>query len=114
MARSLLVMMINSSLCAVLLLAYLQESQADKDSFPNSRNGVLRNLLREPNSINNIDCASACNYRCSKASLHKRCIKYCNICCGNCKCVPSGTSGNKEECPCYNELKNSKGGPKCP
>ncbi|KAH0705695.1 hypothetical protein KY285_010236 [Solanum tuberosum] len=31
-----------------------------------------------------------------------------------CHCVPSGTSGNKDECPCYRDKKNSKGGPKCP
>ncbi|EFJ22284.1 hypothetical protein SELMODRAFT_99234, partial [Selaginella moellendorffii] len=60
------------------------------------------------------DCPSACDYRCSKASLHNRCIKFCNICCRKCNCVPPGTAGNKEKCPCYNNIKNSKGGPKCP
>ncbi|CAI0451684.1 unnamed protein product [Linum tenue] len=43
-----------------------------------------------------------------------RCLKYCGICCDKCQCVPSGTYGNKHECPCYRDLKNSKGKPKCP
>ncbi|KAL4367849.1 hypothetical protein GQ457_05G013610 [Hibiscus cannabinus] len=34
--------------------------------------------------------------------------------CQECKCVPSGTFGNKSECPCYRDKLNSKGHPKCP
>nr|DAD21382.1 TPA_asm: hypothetical protein HUJ06_022845 [Nelumbo nucifera] len=36
------------------------------------------------------------------------------ICCKDCKCVPSGTYGNKHECPCYRDKVNNKGKPKCP
>ncbi|WZZ11325.1 hypothetical protein YC2023_097246 [Brassica napus] len=62
-----------------------------------------------------IACGGKCNVRCSKASQHEECLKYCNICCEKCNgCVPSGTYGNKDECPCYRDIKNSKGGPKCP
>ncbi|KAB2031046.1 hypothetical protein CXB51_011038 [Gossypium anomalum] len=59
-------------------------------------------------------CNSKCKIRCSKAGIRARCLKYCGICCAKCKCVPSGTYGNKHECPCYRDLKNSKGKPKCP
>ncbi|XP_021751242.1 peamaclein-like [Chenopodium quinoa] len=59
-------------------------------------------------------CASKCNARCSKAGVKDRCLKYCNICCMKCKCVPSGTYGNKHECPCYRDMKNNKNKPKCP
>ncbi|KAG5540460.1 hypothetical protein RHGRI_020615 [Rhododendron griersonianum] len=60
-------------------------------------------------------CVIKCNERCSKAGEHKRCMEYCKICCVDCDaCVPSGTSGNKLECPCYANKLNSKGGPKCP
>ncbi|PSS17288.1 Snakin-1 like [Actinidia chinensis var. chinensis] len=59
-------------------------------------------------------CDSKCGVRCSKAGLKDRCLKYCGICCEECKCVPSGTFGNKHECPCYRDKKNSKGKPKCP
>ncbi|CAO2817768.1 unnamed protein product [Amaranthus hypochondriacus] len=59
-------------------------------------------------------CESKCNVRCSKAGYKERCLKYCGICCEECHCVPSGTFGNKDECPCYRDKKNSKGNPKCP
>ncbi|XP_019094905.1 PREDICTED: gibberellin-regulated protein 8-like [Camelina sativa] len=60
-------------------------------------------------------CGEKCNVRCSKNDRkHEECIKDCNICCEKCNCVPSGTYGNKDECPCYRDIKNSKGGPKCP
>ncbi|XP_018475363.1 gibberellin-regulated protein 10-like [Raphanus sativus] len=60
-------------------------------------------------------CNGKCNVRCSKAGRQDRCLKYCNICCEKCDhCVPSGTYGNKDECPCYRDMKNSKGQPKCP
>ncbi|KAJ4836230.1 Snakin-1 [Turnera subulata] len=59
-------------------------------------------------------CGSKCAVRCSKAGVKDRCLKYCGICCEKCNCVPSGTYGNKHECPCYRDMKNSKGKPKCP
>ncbi|KAK6916359.1 Gibberellin regulated protein [Dillenia turbinata] len=59
-------------------------------------------------------CKSKCKQRCAKAGMKDRCLKYCGICCEQCKCVPSGTYGNKHECPCYRDKKNSKGKPKCP
>uniref|UniRef100_A0A2P2J210 Peamaclein-like n=1 Tax=Rhizophora mucronata TaxID=61149 RepID=A0A2P2J210_RHIMU len=59
-------------------------------------------------------CDSKCGVRCSKAGFQDRCLKYCGICCEKCNCVPSGTYGNKNECPCYKNLKNSKGKSKCP
>ncbi|KAH7845817.1 hypothetical protein Vadar_006421 [Vaccinium darrowii] len=59
-------------------------------------------------------CDSKCGVRCSKAGVKDRCLKYCGICCEECKCVPSGTYGHKDECPCYRDKKNSKGKSKCP
>ncbi|KAL8485561.1 hypothetical protein ACS0TY_027741 [Phlomoides rotata] len=59
-------------------------------------------------------CDEKCAVRCSKAGRQDRCLKYCGICCDKCHCVPSGTYGNKDECPCYRDMKNSKGEPKCP
>ncbi|CAN6990958.1 unnamed protein product [Brassica rapa subsp. trilocularis] len=52
--------------------------------------------------------------RCAKAGFQDRCLKYCGICCRQCKCVPSGTFGNKHQCPCYRDKLSSKGKPKCP
>lgn len=59
-------------------------------------------------------CDEMCNVRCQKAGIYKRCFRYCGICCNKCKCVPSGTFGNKSECPCYRDMVNAKGQTKCP
>ncbi|XP_047306466.1 peamaclein-like isoform X2 [Impatiens glandulifera] len=59
-------------------------------------------------------CDPKCKVRCSKAGRMDRCLEYCGICCRDCHCVPSGTFGNKDECPCYRDKKNSKGQSKCP
>ncbi|PIN18386.1 hypothetical protein CDL12_08943 [Handroanthus impetiginosus] len=59
-------------------------------------------------------CSDLCNTRCGKAGIAKRCFNYCSICCSKCNCVPSGTYGNKAECPCYRDMLNPRGKPKCP
>ncbi|ERN08523.1 hypothetical protein AMTRI_Chr11g98190 [Amborella trichopoda] len=61
-----------------------------------------------------IDCGSACEYRCSKASRHKMCIRACGTCCARCHCVPPGTSGNEDVCPCYANMTTHGGRHKCP
>ncbi|XVF29129.1 hypothetical protein REPUB_Repub15cG0092900 [Reevesia pubescens] len=60
------------------------------------------------------ECPKACEDRCSATSHKKPCLFFCDYCCKRCFCVPSGTYGNKEECPCYNNMKTKEGGPKCP
>ncbi|XP_024537243.1 uncharacterized protein LOC9649775 isoform X2 [Selaginella moellendorffii] len=104
--------MVHKSALVVLLVVVLMMQQHCQggDVGENHPSSALTTARR----LQNINCGSACDYRCSKADAHDRCIKYCNICCGKCNCVPPGTYGNKETCPCYNNLKNSKGGPKCP
>ncbi|XP_010909456.1 cypmaclein [Elaeis guineensis] len=64
--------------------------------------------------VEGIDCPSKCDYRCSKASRHKICIRACNTCCQRCNCVPPGTSGNRDVCPCYANMKTHGGRLKCP
>ncbi|WOL02574.1 peamaclein-like [Canna indica] len=62
-------------------------------------------------------CGSKCKVRCSKASVQDRCLKYCGLCCEQCRCVPSGTYGHKDECPCYRDMYTGSGRrrrPKCP
>ncbi|CAN6481411.1 unnamed protein product [Victoria cruziana] len=61
-----------------------------------------------------VDCGAACTGRCSKASRQDRCIQVCNSCCMTCNCVPPGTFGNKDKCPCYASLTTHGGRPKCP
>ncbi|XP_042380817.1 peamaclein-like [Zingiber officinale] len=67
-------------------------------------------------------CEGKCKVRCAKAGMMDRCLNYCGMCCEDCKCVPSGTYGNKDECPCYRDKvaknnknsKNNQNKPKCP
>ncbi|MQL68790.1 hypothetical protein Taro_001032 [Colocasia esculenta] len=61
------------------------------------------------------DCNSACAGRCRLASRYKICIRACGTCCHRCKCVPPGTSGNREACgPCYANMPTHGGRLKCP
>ncbi|KAE8100270.1 hypothetical protein FH972_018185 [Carpinus fangiana] len=52
-----------------------------------------------------INCSSACSRRCKKASRKKRCTRACKSCCMRCHCVPPGTYGHTNACPCYARLK---------
>ncbi|MQM12059.1 hypothetical protein Taro_044969 [Colocasia esculenta] len=61
-----------------------------------------------------IDCNSACDVRCGLSSRPNLCKRACGTCCYRCGCVPPGTSGNKNACPCYANLTTSGGRPKCP
>ncbi|ERM95840.1 hypothetical protein AMTRI_Chr04g185250 [Amborella trichopoda] len=60
------------------------------------------------------ECSDKCQYRCSATSHKKPCLFFCNKCCAVCLCVPPGTYGNKQSCPCYNNWKTQEGRPKCP
>ncbi|KAB2600424.1 gibberellin-regulated protein 12-like [Pyrus ussuriensis x Pyrus communis] len=73
-------------------------------------------ILRKITSMDNCGayCPEACKYRCSTTTHKKPCMFFCKKCCAKCLCVPSGTYGHKEECPCHNNWKTKEGGPKCP
>nr|XP_027123307.1 gibberellin-regulated protein 13-like [Coffea arabica] len=62
----------------------------------------------------NLECGPRCDTRCSKTAYKKPCMFFCQKCCAKCLCVPPGTYGNKQVCPCYNNWKTKRGGPKCP
>ncbi|XP_062181255.1 cypmaclein-like [Phragmites australis] len=55
-----------------------------------------------------------CSYRCSKSGRPKMCLRACNTCCQRCGCVPPGTSGNENVCPCYANMITKNGKHKCP
>ncbi|KAL3533662.1 hypothetical protein ACH5RR_007183 [Cinchona calisaya] len=67
-----------------------------------------------PGSLHPQECAPRCTNRCSKTAFKKPCMFFCQKCCAKCLCVPPGTYGNKQFCPCYNNWKTKRGGPKCP
>ncbi|XP_021749254.1 peamaclein-like [Chenopodium quinoa] len=75
---------------------------------------VISSKAGEEGSCPLEECPNECGRRCELASAYDTCIKYCYICCIKCLCVPSGTYGHKEECPCYNNWKTRKGTSKCP
>ncbi|ONK56569.1 uncharacterized protein A4U43_C10F10180 [Asparagus officinalis] len=85
---------------AVLLLLFL----LDMDNFTGQ--GII--------GVQGIDCGSKCAYRCSKASRNKMCLRACNTCCQRCSCVPPGTAGNQDVCPCYAKMTTHGGRLKCP
>ncbi|KAK8945216.1 hypothetical protein KSP39_PZI007881 [Platanthera zijinensis] len=60
------------------------------------------------------DCGGACKFRCSKSSRSNLCRRACGTCCVRCNCVPPGTYGNHNTCPCYAALTTHGGIPKCP
>uniref|UniRef100_A0A0E0DRS9 Gibberellin regulated protein n=1 Tax=Oryza meridionalis TaxID=40149 RepID=A0A0E0DRS9_9ORYZ len=61
-----------------------------------------------------IDCGAKCGYRCSKSGRPKMCLRACGTCCQRCGCVPPGTSGNENVCPCYANMTTHNGRHKCP
>ncbi|XP_062098482.1 cypmaclein [Humulus lupulus] len=64
--------------------------------------------------IPKINCNLACSKRCKKASKKKRCKRACKACCVRCHCVPPGTYGHKDVCPCYARLRTHGNKLKCP
>ncbi|KAJ8771153.1 hypothetical protein K2173_023478 [Erythroxylum novogranatense] len=61
-----------------------------------------------------IDCGVACGGRCRLSKRPNLCQRACGSCCARCKCVPPGTYGNLEFCPCYANLTTRKQVRKCP
>ncbi|KAM7517265.1 hypothetical protein LguiA_006848 [Lonicera macranthoides] len=94
------------SLLAIQLVQTHQELMTDLQMDTD----VISRSLEEQK----IDCPKKCQYRCSKSSRKKMCLRACGTCCARCNCVPPVTSGNKEVCPCYANMKTHGGRPKCP
>ncbi|KAK8512111.1 hypothetical protein V6N13_097214 [Hibiscus sabdariffa] len=65
--------------------------------------------------MQDIDCGGLCKQRCSLNSRPNRCNRACGTCCLRCKCVPPGTSGNREVCgTCYTGMVTRGNVTKCP
>ncbi|CAJ1913564.1 unnamed protein product [Sphenostylis stenocarpa] len=80
--------------------------QPNKNTTPN--HGITEGSLKPQ------ECGPRCTARCSNTQYKKPCLFFCQKCCAKCLCVPPGTYGNKQVCPCYNNWKTKRGGPKCP
>ncbi|KAG1342494.1 gibberellin-regulated protein 6 [Cocos nucifera] len=105
-------------LLAIALLAILMADSNSKVLAKGTDHAGGEYLLDKasygPGSLKSSQCPSQCSRRCSKTQYHKPCMFYCQKCCMKCLCVPPGFYGNKGACPCYNNWKTKRGGPKCP
>ena len=99
-------------LCLILFLFFPFQPDSHSDrfdySFPVS---FLWNLFLHWSS----DCGGLCKQRCSLHSRPNLCSRACGTCCVRCKCVPPGTSGNREVCgTCYTDMTTHGNKTKCP
>ncbi|KAK1392902.1 Snakin-2 [Heracleum sosnowskyi] len=77
--------------------------------------GQLTNVDGSRRSVlQKIDCGGLCAYRCHLSSRPNLCHRACGTCCARCNCVPPGTSGNEDVCPCYANMTTHGGRHKCP
>ncbi|KAM7520089.1 hypothetical protein LguiB_019051 [Lonicera macranthoides] len=61
-----------------------------------------------------LDCGGLCGGRCKETKRPNLCKRSCGSCCVRCGCVPPGTYGNYEACPCYFHLTTRNQTRKCP
>ncbi|ONK55544.1 uncharacterized protein A4U43_UnF1920 [Asparagus officinalis] len=71
-------------------------------------------LVGETSTAGGLNCGGLCAIRCSKSSRPNLCKRACGTCCARCKCVPKGTYGNEDSCPCYATMTTRGGEHKCP
>nr|AEX55233.1 cold-regulated gibberellin-regulated protein 1 LTCOR12 [Allium sativum] len=64
--------------------------------------------------VTSTNCGGLCAVRCSKSSRPNLCKRACGTCCARCNCVPPGTYGNYNTCPCYATMTTRGGARKCP
>ncbi|XP_019709820.1 gibberellin-regulated protein 1 isoform X1 [Elaeis guineensis] len=99
-----------ASLLLLLFAFYLAEPRTVSESEKVTRGGLGRSLLANTS----INCGEACDGRCRLSSRPNLCKRACGTCCSRCNCVPPGTYGNYEACPCYAALTTHGGVRKCP
>ncbi|KAG5049808.1 hypothetical protein JHK85_010911 [Glycine max] len=81
--------------------------------FPDNEPLIVRDGNRR--LMQDIDCGGLCKTRCSAHSRPNLCTRACGTCCVRCKCVPPGTSGNRELCgTCYTDMTTHGNKTKCP
>ncbi|XP_023550961.1 gibberellin-regulated protein 9-like [Cucurbita pepo subsp. pepo] len=102
-----------SVLCTfVLLLLFLQGLS---EAFTNVNEGTNTTALNKKHIYSpKINCKYACSRRCMKVRRKKICMRACGSCCSRCHCVPPGTYGNHQACPCYARLRTHGNRLKCP
>ncbi|KAM3291868.1 snakin-2 [Capsicum chacoense] len=98
--------LLGSLFLSLLLLEQVQSIQTDH---------VASNAISEAAySYKKIDCGGKCSARCRLSSRPRLCKRACGTCCARCNCVPPGTSGNTQTCPCYANMTTHGNRRKCP
>ncbi|XP_028099722.1 snakin-2-like [Camellia sinensis] len=103
-------MAISKALIAVMVLSLLvldlvQAVQTNQETS----NTLTGSTIGKP-----MDCGAACAARCRLSSRPRLCKRACGTCCCRCQCVPPGTSGNLDSCPCYATMTTRNNQRKCP
>ncbi|XP_048433368.1 snakin-2 [Pyrus x bretschneideri] len=94
---------------SLLLVSLLVFNLVEADEKVNTNPGSEQSSLSRK-----VDCGGACSARCRLSSRPNLCKRACGTCCQRCNCVPPGTAGNQEACPCYASLTTHGGRRKCP
>ncbi|GMY28269.1 gibberellin-regulated protein 1-like [Fagus crenata] len=100
-------MAISKALIASILIALLVIHLVEADQLVNTN-------AKPGSPKKQIDCGAACTARCQLSSRPNLCKRACGTCCARCSCVPPGTSGNRDVCPCYATMTTHGGKLKCP
>ncbi|ONK64268.1 uncharacterized protein A4U43_C07F23870 [Asparagus officinalis] len=110
--------MVSSKIFLASLLLFViamhVESHRLLESTKMSEQTVEASLVNESAAATGIDCKGLCAVRCSKSSRPNLCHRACGTCCFRCNCVPPGTYGNYDSCPCYATMTTRGGARKCP
>ncbi|KAL7133015.1 hypothetical protein ABFS83_12G113000 [Erythranthe nasuta] len=100
-------------LLSALLLFSLAQVLSDNENGDEEVALVVRGTNRR--LLPYVDCGGLCKVRCSLHSRPNVCTRACATCCVRCKCVPPGTSGNRELCgTCYTDMTTHANKTKCP
>ncbi|XP_039018161.1 snakin-2-like [Hibiscus syriacus] len=91
------------------MVQVLSEAMAEEQKHARVVKGPTRKLFRF------VDCGGLCQARCSILSRQNVCKRASGTCCARCRCVPPGTSGNRERCGrCYTDMRTHGNKFKCP
>ncbi|KAL8030710.1 hypothetical protein ABFX02_14G303200 [Erythranthe guttata] len=101
-------LIITSLFMSLLIFHHLVEANAPNHQISSNNGGGTSPFVAK------LDCGKACAARCRLSSRPNLCNRACGTCCGRCNCVPPGTSGNQEVCPCYYTMTTHGGKRKCP
>ncbi|TKY57632.1 Gibberellin-regulated protein 11 [Spatholobus suberectus] len=105
-------MAISKALLTSILISLVIVNLVESDTM------VIRNMVEGPigpsSSPPKIDCDAECKRMCELSSRQNLCKRACGTCCDRCNCVPSGTYGHYEECPCFANMTTHGGKHKWP